>query len=71
MPTAKRDPDTAPDSHEAELAKSRERRRRAGLRAGLTDPEAELFADGDTTLKTLRHCLSRGATPAEIASIVV
>lgn len=69
---AKRDPvEVEPPSPEEELVLSRERRRKAALRAGLTDPEAELFADSDTTLKTLRHCLSRGATPAEIASIVV
>lgn len=49
----------------------REARRVEALEAGLTEVDAMLFADGDVSLSTLRHCIAQGATPAEIARIVV
>lgn len=59
------------DADEEEAARLKTRRMKAAKRAGLEDIDAELFAVGDTSLKLLRRCITKGATPEQIAKIVV
>lgn len=54
-----------------ELLEVRRRRYKEARKAGLSIPEALLFADGDTDLRWLRKLVEDGCDPALIANIVL
>ena len=55
----------------AEERRIRYRRKREALRAGLTVPEAKLFADSGVDIRWLRLCVKGKCSPSLMASILL
>lgn len=63
--------DTELPAHLNELTRVRSRRYWEALDAGLSDPEARLFADSDVDVGELRRLVEKGCGPELIARIVL